>query len=616
MATQSTQYKVDIVYDLKGSASKGLRNMGEEAKGATASMGGLRNMLAVIGGGALFAAGRKALITFNSDIERMKIGLATVTAMNLHTPFANGQKAADRLFETFQKMAAQSPATTKDFVEMANLISSGVLQAGLGLKDLESITKGAITASAALGARPDMLALDVTQMLAGTVAIRDRYARQLLSGIGETDYLKFNKYDSSKRAGLVQKAFEQSSITDAADAFGNSFEGVTSTLKDNLEIALGKVGLPLMREMTGMVKGWNEWITSNPDKIASMMSTLSSGLKEAFSLVKDIAVSMFPLIKDVFGVIKDVMSFVAENKDLLVNVVKGLVVYKGLQFGGGLISRGGKGLMGLFRGATGGMDKLSGIDSAAGEASGGLLNLAGTLSSALPGIGKFVGLLAGAAALPWLLNPMQKYRDEDAKKRAAELKTAQDYQGAAGKIGTMRERLRNIGIDPDDKTQDVGGLKTEIDELKAGKAKFEAQVISEAIQKGMVREDLDAAGTRRLTLTGPGAGVTKEFADTVVAVFKEKAKEAFAEQAYGMPRTAGFSGVTGNMGFYEEYVGAVKSQTDPYDLRATPPKVNVNIAKIEVYSDDPDRFVAQAVQSFEEVTRNPTQAHEIMRGAF
>jgi hypothetical protein len=132
----------------------------------------------------------------------------------------------------------------------------------------------------------------------------------------------------------------------------------------------------------------------------------------------------------------------------------------------------------------------------------------------------------------------------------------------------------------------------------------------------MVKEHLDGTGTRRLTLGGPAAGVTKEFQDVLVAIFKDKAREAVLNRQYGMPLTADFSGVGGNQGFYEEYVGLAKDPGDPYGLHAPPPKVNVNINKIEVYSDDPDRFVAQAVQSFEEVTRNPTQAHEIMRGAF
>lgn len=616
MAGQNTTYKVDIVYDLKGSAAKGLRGINQDAKQATQSMGGLRSMLALAGGGALFAGGKKFLVDYNNEITKMKIGLATVTSMNLHVPFEMGKKAADKLFETFQKMAVSSPSTTKDFVEMANMISGGVLQAGLGLKELESITKGAVTASNALGAKPEMLALDVTQMLAGTVAIRDRYARQLLAGIGETDYKKFNQYDAGKRARLVQKSFDQPSLKSAADEFGGTFEGVTSTLKDNLEIALGKVGLPLLKELTNEVKGWNAWIEKNPEKIASMVSTLGNGLKDAFSIVKDIASGIFPIVKDVMGVIKDVLGFVAEHKDLLLNVVKGMLVFKGAKMAGGLISGAG----GMAKNLFGGLDKsMTGIGDAASNAEGGILSMAGGIAKSLPGLFKFAGVMAGFATLPIALGGNQAQRDADAAKKAAEIKTATDMTDAQAKIDSFNARLKNIGVDPNDKTMDIGGLKAERDTTAAGLKQAQDKVIGQAIAEGMVKEELNAAGTRRLTFTGPGSSSTKELADAVTTIFKLKAREAYEEAKAGgfmMPRTADFSGVNGARGFYEEYVGAAKSEADPYGLHATPPKVEVNINKIEVYSDDPDRFVAQAVQSFEEVTRNPTQAHEIMRGAF
>ncbi len=616
----NTTYKVDIQYDLKGSAAKGLRGIGQEAKAATSSMGGLRSMLAMVGGGALLSLGKKTLIDFNSQVQKLKIGLATVTSMNLGVGFDVGQKAADRLFTTFQKMAAQSPATTKDFVEMANMISGGVLQAGMGLKELESITKGAMTASAALGAKPEMLALDVTQMLAGTVAIRDRYARQLLAGIGEKDYKKFNTYDPTKRAQLVQKSFEQPALIQAADAFGNSFEGVVSTLKDNLEIALGQVGMPLMKQLTNEIKSWTQWITDNPDKVASMIGTVGNGLKEAFSIVKEIASSIFPIIKDVMGVIKDVLSFMAENKDLLINVVKGMMVYKGLQMGGGMLRGAGGGLMGIFKGGAGGLDKLQGLGTAAGDASGGIMSMAGTIMSALPGLAKFAGILGGLVALPFLLNPKQRWMDEDARKRAAEMKTVGDYTGAQSKMASLRERLTNIGVNPDDDTQDLGGLKEEMMTVKASLKTFREKTLQEAIDKGMVREELNGTGTRRLVYTGSGGAQTPELMGVVKEIFVSTAKEARAEWLAGnrfLGPTADYSGVNGNMGFMTDYVGVAKAGVDLDSLHApAPPKVNVTINKIEVYSDDPDRFVAQAVQSFEEVTRNPTQAHEIMRGAF
>lgn len=612
----NTEYKVGITYDIKGSAAGGLKNIKQEAKGASEAMGGLKRAMAVIGGVVggvgLFNAGKKAFIDFNSEITRMKNGLATITSMNLGVGFTSGQKAADRMFETFQKMAAVSPATTKDFTEMASMISSSVLQAGLGLKDLENMTQGAIGASMALGARPDMLALDITQMLAGTVAIRDRYARQLLAGIGETDYHKFNKYDAGKRAQLTQKAFDQPSLKQGLDAASNTFEGVTSTFKDNLEIALGKVGLPLMKALTTEIKSWSTWIDKNPAMVASISSTISNGLVKAFEVVKEIGATILPVLANVAGVIKDAFSFVVENKDLLLTVVKGLMVYKGAMMAKGI----GGGLLGALKGGGDSLTKLMDVGTQSASAANGLEAFTSGISQALPGVLKLAGILIGIASLPALLDPRQRWRDEDTAKRAAELKTSGDFSSSKAHIGAMRLRLGQLGIDPDGKERDSGGIKDALEKEQAAYREAREKVIQTGLDKGVLTEQLSADGTRRIDMAGGSGGVvSKEMMDTIGVVVKDAAFQAWHNTPDGMPKMGGWSNNQSfGSGYFTENIG--KQATDAYDLRAEPPKVNVTINKIEVYSDDPDRFVAQAVQSFDEITRNPTQAHDIMRGAF
>jgi hypothetical protein len=320
----TTAYKIELDYTVKGNAKAGLQGLAKDAKVAQSSFGGLRSAIGLALGAGAFALGKKYLYDYNLQITKLKVGLATTASMNFHKPFKEGALAADRMFNNFQKMATLSPSTTKDYVEMAQMISGAVLQSGKGLKDLEAITQGAITATNALGARPDMLALDIQQMLAGTLGAKDRYARQLLAGVGITDYHKFNKMEASKRADVTQQALSTPQLKDAAAAFGASTEGVMSTFQDNLQITLGKVGLPLLKAMTNEVKSWNAWMMANPEKIASFMSQVGSGLKEAFSIIRDIVVSTWPLVKDVFGVVASVLGFVSEHRDLLTATIKAL----------------------------------------------------------------------------------------------------------------------------------------------------------------------------------------------------------------------------------------------------------------------------------------------------
>lgn len=629
MAGSNTTYKVDIQYDLKGNAARGLAGLKQQAQQTTSSMGGLRQTLALVGGGALFAGGYKALIGFNNEIGRMKIGLSTVIATQFHKPFATAQVASEKLFQNFQKMAIESPATTKDFVEMSNMIAGGVLQAGMGLKELESITKGAVIASAALGARPDMLALDVQQMLAGRVEIRDRYAQQLLAGVGETDFRAFNQKSAGERAGIVQKAFNTEALQSAAKAYADSFEGVTSTLKDNIQLALGTVGLPLFKAITEEVKGWNKWIADNPGKIADMASRLGNGLKSAFSIVKDIATAIFPILQSTMSVVGDVLSFAANHKDTLVKLVEGLLVYKGVSMGVGL-AKGGAGMIGgLFGQLKDGFGKM-----AAGlSGSGGLITSIASVSSG------FLGMLGPIAAVGGALYGLFSFltsETEDQKREKARLKAerelASNTQTALQKEQAMRERLSNIGIkdinDPALLKQYPGAqsLKTELEGYTQARKEMENKSIQEAIAQGMVKEELGPGG-RRLFLSNMGAGGvgTAELMKTVQDIFKRRFNEEFDrwEQQGGIygitPLNAskGRGSMMYGANFWEDMLGPTPAE-DLYKTGAAakPPEVNVTINKIEVYSDDPDRFVHQAVNSFEEIVRNPTAARGIMRGAF
>lgn len=637
MANQATTYKVDIVYDLKGNAGRGVRQLNQDVRQATASMGGLRSMLAYAGGGALFIGAKKAFIDFNSQLEKMKIGLATVSSMNLGVPFAVGQKAADKLFQTFQKMAIQSPATTKDFVDMANMISSGVLQAGLGLKGLESITKGAITASAALGAPAELLALDVTQMLAGTVAIRDRFARQLLHGVGISDHTEFNKKSASERGAIVMKAFSHQSLQDASKAFETSFAGVTSTLKDNLEIALGKVGIPLMKELTGIVSGWNSWIQRNPEKIASMASSLGNGLRDAFSVVKDIAVAVFPIIKDVFGVVKDVLAFVSNHREVLINTVKALLVFKGVSMVGGMAMGAARGVGGIFGGGFGQVKQgFDGLKNGTGS----LMTAFGNLGTLLTGAGGVIAGLAKLAGIAYVAGGILFGKSQEDKRREAQAKAeflvGSKFNEAITLRNQLRERMEKFGIfDRMQKGEKLVGpaqeMAEQFEKVNADLAKTREELIQRGIKSGLVSEQASGTGERKLTLFTPSSAniastkATNELATALYVLFKEEITTAVKSNTIAggqLDWTMGqwFGGTRGGMlGFFrEKLVGDdPNANIDPYSIPGVPrSEVKVNINKIEVYSDDPDRFVAQAVQSFDEITRNPTQAHSIIRGAF
>lgn len=632
----ATTYKIELQYDLKGNAVQGLKGLSRDAQRANSAVGGLRTAFQLALGVGTFALAKHFFYDFNNEMQKMKIGLATVISTNFHRPFEQGALAAEKMAANFQKMAITSPSTTKDFVDMAQMIAGSVLQSGKGLKDLEDITQGAVTASNALGARPEMLALDIQQMLAGTLGAKDRYARQLLAGVNVHDYHAFNKMSASKRADLTQQSLSTPQIKGAATAFGESTQGVMSTFKDVMEITLGKVGLPLMKAMTAEVKSWTDYIATHQEQIESMGKSLGDGLKEAFSVVKEIVVSVFPLVKDVFGVVQTVLGFVSEHREILLGTVKALLMYKGLMFGGGLI-RGAAGIGGgLFKSFSTIGTAINGMVTGTVGASSGLSSLAGALGGPGGAIASVLALGTAAWGISQLLFGETESEKRQRKENEESIKTATEYDEARQRLQAHLGEKKRLGFDPDMKlSNDVGyGLQGKIDEEQAGIKAYEDKLIERGKMLHLVGEDITPGVSRKYILNDRPASGTMADIQTKSEVwgalnklFEEKAREITGFQGAMTP--GGF--ISGGAGFTEARFGGpnspffsepltaadVKSPEDLYKMGL--PKaadVKVHIDKIEVASDDPDRFVFGAVKAFEEVVRNPTSAEDTIRGGF
>lgn len=624
MAGATTTYKIDIVYDLKGGATRGLREMRSESAKVSSSLGGIKAVLLTLGGGMLFAGIKHHLVDFNSEMQRLKIGLATVTAMNLHIPFTMAEKAADKLMAHFTQMAIESPNTTKDFVEMANLISSSVLHAGMGLKDLETMTKGAVTAANALNVRPDLMAREIQRMLAGTVIIRDHAAKQLLAGLGVMDYKKFNKMGANERAQTTMKAFNTTELQSAANSYANTFSGVSSTFKDIVQITLGKVGMPLLQSMTKEIKSWNTFMLANPELLESIVKKVGGGFKEAFTIVRDIGAQVAPIFLDVLTAVKSVAEFMSQHRDTLLSTAKALLVFKGVSMMGGMARGIGGGIGGLFGEMTTGLKGLvDGLKGAGGATSlGGLFS---SLGGALTGLLGAAGPIAMFGIALYALHGIITRETADEKKRRehaeAVNRTAGDFLKQIEDKKELEDRKKHLGLADDDP---YGGINEKLKALQLSKD----QLIDLGIKEGMIRETINPGVSRRMVLTSGGgmdlshSPALGALSQALFELFKDEAeKERGMFRGVGMPAMAGMfggaNGIGGQLGFIEHALGSVVKEKDAFDIPgAKVADVKVTINKIEVYSDDPDRFVAQAVQSFEDITRNPTQAHEILRGAF
>lgn len=357
MGDVTTSYKVRIFFEVEkqkavadffASTRKGAEDANRHVEGLSDTLKGVAKLAA--GAFGLHEA-KRAFIDFNSDMEQAKLTMAGLVSSMRGGTLQDSLKDANRLVDQLQLRSKSTVLTTEELVHMAQSITEPVMQAGGNMKTLEDFTVGAAVAAKALGANADYASIEITEALQGNWTKRARFMNMLMGPSG-MDQHTFNHLSAGQRFSAVSSALNAPWIKNLAAAQHDSFAGVTSTLKDNIQIALGKVGLPLFKAITKEIGSWNEWFDKHPKEI------------------EDVARQVTALLMGGFGVVKDVMQFVWENRELLKLLAEAVLVSKGVGFAGSLLN-GGFGKLGnlvdRLGGVAGAAEKLAEEETTAGE---------------------------------------------------------------------------------------------------------------------------------------------------------------------------------------------------------------------------------------------------------
>lgn len=577
----TTIYDVRMRYSLEDRASSGLRPMEQQLQRTARSSGLLSSALGRVGALAAGAFGihkaQKALIGFNADLEQSRMTMAGMLQLNIGGSFAENMGRATDLVGKLQDRAKASVGTTKDMVEMASMITRPVAQAGLSMAELEDITAGAVVAARAFGLEAGQAALDIEQALAGTLGKKDRFARALLEPLG-IDTERFNALNAKARASMLRDALKSDAIRDLAKAQEGSFSGVLSTFQDNLQRFFGSVGLPLFQRITEELKRWNTWIDKNPDKIQAWADRFADGLVRGFEVVKD------------------AMSWVANHKDLLMNLAKAVLVLKGVQ-----------GLSGILAGIARGLQQGGGL----GGGMAGKLNMVGTIGG------------AAAAYVQYAFDDATDSMERRASKKADRaflMDEARRFLGGEGR------RLAGFPLlkQEEARAQRLGGFQA----LQGSRAEL---LLADALRRGLIDEagKINKEAINKLTggwnIANPHevrrgaeiqlAGEAKMLEDSLRRAFQhgsefltqrflrtaEKAGHQFAAMLGG-PAAALALGMD---------LGIKPPEASDQQKQDKAPKVTIN--RIEVRSDDPDRFVFQLAETVRDSLKSPSGSAESWR---
>ncbi len=337
-------FTVETVFSAKDNSSRQLGEIERATKAAAKATDDLKKTLLGIGGAivgsSIWDKAKSSLIGYNMQLENSKVQIAGMLTMFTGAPIEKAWDRAGVSVARFEQMAKKSSLTTKDLVETSATLTRPLLQAGLTMSQIEKLSFGAANASKAFGINGAVAAMDIEQALTTKVSVRDRFMRNLLAQteVGMSAD-KFNKLGIGERAKIVEKALTTKAIGTMAKKQGEeTMGGVLSTLEDNVQIFLGKVGMPLFKAITAEIKNWNQWIEKNSEKMAEFGRTIAQGLVSGFRILKDTFV------------------FLASHADTLIMVAKAYAAIKigsGLLTGANALIQGGAGMMGRAGGYFG-----------------------------------------------------------------------------------------------------------------------------------------------------------------------------------------------------------------------------------------------------------------------
>jgi hypothetical protein len=282
---QTTIYDVAINYKLApgSSATTGMDKLSNQAAKTEKSLAGVGAVMSRLGGvitvGAISAAAGMALaaheaVKYNSFIEQSTIGIATQQKLLRGGAMSQALEDAKGLFQYYQQAAMASASTTQDFITMHKMIAGAAYMKGMGPEDVKAMTKGAIQLGTVFGEQSWYVGMELKEMMSGVINARQRIPQYLLGISGKTkeDWQKMNE---KQRNELMKSALNSSTLAMAGKLVEKSFSGAFTTLKDNLQISLAKVGAPLFETLKGSMNSFNFWLETHPATVKAVIDAVT-----------------------------------------------------------------------------------------------------------------------------------------------------------------------------------------------------------------------------------------------------------------------------------------------------------------------------------------------------
>lgn len=306
-----------------------LKQAGAAGKDAGSGIG---RMVAAAGAFFAGAAGKRALIDFNADVEDTKLQIAGMLALTKKTDLVEQLGVADTLFANLQRRAASLPGTTQEYTKMLGMLAQPLTDAGLGLQDLEDLTVNSVVAAKAFGISWEVAARDIDQAMRGQFHSVDQFSSKVLGTMGfkgEDGRSRYNAKTQSERAAIFKQGLMSKQITQLGEAQGKTFRGTLSTLQDAFQQFAGKVGKPLFDQLASSIQSTNKWLDENKERVSAVATTIGGVLVDAFHV-----------LGAALGFVVDVMGFLREHTTIVQVALSAIAAIIAKKLVGSILSMG------------------------------------------------------------------------------------------------------------------------------------------------------------------------------------------------------------------------------------------------------------------------------------
>lgn len=263
-----------------------------------AAAGKLGNLAkyAVVGLGAgAFAAATYGVTQLSNEAEKAAISIGTIFSVNgLAANVPAGITMAQDQIAKMRVDAQKLPGEFEDLQKIFMTTAIPQFQAGATADQARKLSAQIMAAGAVMGLQSDMTAREAAMLLSGRAGAHNVFGTRL--GFSGEKAKELNKASPEERLKMVSA--ETNKYAGAIDIFAHSYEGLSSTLVDNVKNFGRLASAPLFESVKETLSDINDWFSANQDDVNRFAAHLGIGIKDAFEWGKKEIIEWYPIVEN------------------------------------------------------------------------------------------------------------------------------------------------------------------------------------------------------------------------------------------------------------------------------------------------------------------------------